>query len=259
MPSRRTEGTRSRTRALPTRTSRWRATRLLHPDRSFERSRRLEWRSSSILLSTEAHVSLGLVQVYHEWDWAAAGQSFRHAIELTPNRSDAHRGYGLCLASQGSTDEAVAQTRRALQLDPVNLFNTFAVGWALIGASRYDDLIEHFKRSLEIDPRFVAAHHFIGLGYVGKRRFREGIAEIEKASALSTDNLLALANLGFAYAAAGDKIRAERILDDLEQLAARRYVSPYYLGRSSPASAARIRRSSSSSVRTPTAHAGCGR
>ena len=180
-------------------------------------------------LSPEAHVALGRVQAYHEWDWAAAGESFRRAIELTPNGSDAHREYGLCLASQGSTDEAVAETRRALQLDPVNLFNNFAVGWALIGARRYDELIEHFKKSLEIDPRFVAAHHFIGLGYVGKRMFREGIAEIEKASALSTDNLLVLANLGFAHAAAGDKIRAERILEGLQQLAVSRYVSPYYL------------------------------
>ena len=137
--------------------------------------------------------------------------------------------YGLCLASQGSTDEAVAETRRALQLDPVNLFNNFAVGWALIGARRYDEVIEHFKQSLEIDPHFVAAHHFIGLGYVGKRMFREGIAEIEQATALSTDNLVVLANLGFAYAAAGDKIRAERILEDLQQAAVSRYVSPYYL------------------------------
>jgi tetratricopeptide (TPR) repeat protein len=103
------------------------------------------------------------------------GPSFRRAIELTPNQSDAHREYGLCLASQGSTDEAVAETRRALQLDPVNLFNNFAVGWALIGARRYDEVIEHFNKSLEIDPRFVAAHHFIGLGYVGKRMFREGL------------------------------------------------------------------------------------
>ena len=180
-------------------------------------------------LLTEAHVSLGRVQAYHEWDWSAAGQSFRRALDLTPNGADAHREYGLCLASQGSTDEAVAETRRALELDPVNLFNNFAVGWALIAARRYDDVIEHFRKSLEIDPRFVAAHHFIGLGYVGKRMFREGIAEIEQASALSADNLLVLANLGFAHAAAGDRIRAERILEDLRQLGTSRYVSPYYL------------------------------
>mgnify|MGYP003511646627 CR=1 FL=1 len=72
---------------------------------------------------------------------------------MTPNGSDAYREYGLCLASQGLTNGAVAETRRALQLDPVNLFNNFAVGWALIGARRYDERGYRRSPSRRVMPR----------------------------------------------------------------------------------------------------------
>jgi Flp pilus assembly protein TadD len=72
----------------------------------------------------------------------------------------------------------------------------------------------------------LPAHHFIGPGYLGKRMYREATAELERARALAGDNLLVQANLGFAYAQAGDSKQAERVLADFERLAATRYVSP---------------------------------
>ena len=176
----------------------------------------------------EGHVSLGRIKAYYDWDWKAAGRAFSHAVALNPASPDARREYGLYLAVVGRPEEAVAETRRALALDPISLPANFAVGWALISGRQYDDTLAHFRRSLDIDPRFTAAHHFIGLGYIGKRMYREAIPELQRALRLSDDSLLVIAELGFAYGAAGDIRESERLLSQLDEMRSKRYVSPYY-------------------------------
>ena len=176
----------------------------------------------------EAHVSLGRVKAYHDWDWDGAGHEFRRALDLSPNSADARREYGLYLAAIGRHDEAVAQARRALQLEPASLFTNFAVGWALISARRYDETIEHCYKSLEIDGQFAGAPHFIGLAYVGKSMWGEAVAEFQKALSLSPDSVLYRAQLGFALARAGRTREAETVLAELSATTRERYVSPYY-------------------------------
>src|SRR6266480_1671488 len=67
----------------------------------------------------EAHVSLGRVKAYYEWQWLAAEEEFKRAIALNPNSADAHREYGFYLTSVGRNNEAIAETKQGQELgDP---------------------------------------------------------------------------------------------------------------------------------------------
>src|SRR6185369_8236835 len=69
----------------------------------------------------EAHASNAYIRAYYEWDWRAAEQEFRRALELQPNYADAYFSYGRFLASRRRFDEAIAQVERAVELDPLSL------------------------------------------------------------------------------------------------------------------------------------------
>jgi tetratricopeptide (TPR) repeat protein len=127
----------------------------------------------------------------------------------------------------GRHNDALAETRRALELDPTSLMTNFAMGWALISARQYDQTIALFQRALEIDPRFAGAPHFIGTANVGRRMFGEAVTEFWKALRLQPDNILFKAQLGFALARVRRTQEAEAILADFNASTAQRYVSPY--------------------------------
>src|SRR5438132_11529339 len=68
----------------------------------------------------DAHASLGDQLCVYDWDASAAVREFRRAIELNPSLANAHYFYSHCLAAHGRLDEALAEARRAHELDPLN-------------------------------------------------------------------------------------------------------------------------------------------
>jgi adenylate cyclase len=98
---------------------------------------------------SEAHASLGNIQLFYEWDWNAAERSYQKAIELNQNNADARWFYGMGLAAHGRYDEAINQAQRALELDPLSLLVNVQVGWIYWLADRMDDVIAQAKK----DPR----------------------------------------------------------------------------------------------------------
>ena len=78
----------------------------------------------------EAHATLGYISHY-DWDWTTAEREFKRAIELNPNLALAHAWYGNYLASMKRLDRAVAEVRKAEQLDPFSLVVVTNVGWTL--------------------------------------------------------------------------------------------------------------------------------
>src|SRR5712692_4716749 len=64
----------------------------------------------------EAHASLGLIKMYHDWDWAGAEREYKRAIELDPRSGLGYLRYGSYLQLVGRFDEANASFERARQL-----------------------------------------------------------------------------------------------------------------------------------------------
>ncbi len=174
----------------------------------------------------EAHTALGFELFYYEWNVPESNKEFQRAFELNPNYATAHQWYGIWnLASTGRFDEAIAELKRAQELDRLSLIINTNLGESYIYARQYDKAIEQLRKTLELDQGFYRAHWTLGFAYELKGSFSEAIAEYQKARALD-DDPRELAMLGHAYATSGKRDEALKALDQLKELAKRRYVSP---------------------------------
>ncbi len=128
----------------------------------------------------EAHVALALVAESYEYDWPTAEKEYRRAIELDPNYSTAHQWYGEGLSWQGRFAEALAESDRARELDPVSLIVASDRGAVLFRAREYDRAITQYRAVLEMDPHFIHAFDYLLFSYIRSGRFPEGLDEIDK-------------------------------------------------------------------------------
>ena len=173
----------------------------------------------------EAHVSLGRIKAYYDWDWSGAEGEFRRAIELDSNSAIAHVEYGGYLATVGRSDQAIAEAKQGRELDPLSPLANFYVILALTSARRYDEAIE---QSQQVVGTFPQAHYWMGLGYLGKGKYQEAVAEFEKRLSISSDDMVTKPHLGYAYARSGKKDQAEKILAELKALK-QPQISPYLI------------------------------
>ncbi len=125
--------------------------------------------------SAEAHTALAYPENHYTWEWAAAEREYKTAIGLSPSYSTAHLRYAEYLSSVGRHDEAIAEVRRAQELDPLSMVVLSNVGRFLYHARRYDEAIPVLKRTLEIDPGRVYARLHLAMCYDEK-----GMPEIQE-------------------------------------------------------------------------------
>jgi tetratricopeptide (TPR) repeat protein len=87
------------------------------------------------------------------------------------------------------------------------------------------------EKTIELDPNFAPAHWGLGIGYLEKGMHDPAIAEMQKSVQLSQRAPIFVALLGEAYAVAGRREDAQKILDELKETAKQRFVTPYILAR----------------------------
>ena len=176
----------------------------------------------------EAHASLGYVRLF-DWDWSEAEKEYRRAVELNPNYPTAHHWYALYLTAMGRHAEAVAEIKRAQELDPLSLPIGVGVGWQFFLTRQYDRAIAEYQGVVEMEPNFYMARLWLGLAYAHEGKFEEALAEYARATELSGGGPLVLAAEAHAYALLGEGAKARGLLDELAVLSKERYVSPYYV------------------------------
>jgi TolB-like protein/DNA-binding winged helix-turn-helix (wHTH) protein/Flp pilus assembly protein TadD len=177
-------------------------------------------------LLAEAHTALAVVKLTYDWDWSGAEREFKRAIELNPSDSEAHFEYGFHLTVRGQFDEAVAEMRRAQELDPVSLVKITGLAQVLLTARRYDETIQLCGNALEMDPNLGFAHWLLGYAYMWKGMYEPAIVAFRKSIPLSGDSPDEPAALGLAYALSGKSGEARKILEELKQRSTRKYLSP---------------------------------
>jgi len=175
----------------------------------------------------EAHTSLANALVLN-LQFSASLLEFQRAIELNPNYATAHEWYGEELQNEGRFDEALAELKRAQELDPLSLVINSVLGSTLAAAGRNDEAIEQLRKTIEMDPTFDVTHWFLGQVYEDKGQLAEAIAQYEKATKLSPDPAVQ-ASLARAYALAGRKEEARKILANLTSESQKRYIPAYSL------------------------------
>jgi TolB-like protein/DNA-binding winged helix-turn-helix (wHTH) protein len=168
--------------------------------------------------------TLGELKWNFDWDWDAADRAFSRAIALSPSYSCAHEDRAVFLASLGRRSEALAEIAKIDQLD-TGFSSAQSESAAYFELRDYADLTEAAKRGLILDSNDAWQHYYLGAGYEGTGRLHEAIAEYQKAMETSDDPRPAVA-LAHAWAAAGEKGKARKILRGLEHNA-KAMTSPY--------------------------------
>lgn len=174
----------------------------------------------------EAHTSLACVRMMYERDWSNAEKEFRRAIELDPNYAQARNWYSHFLMAMGRIEESLAETERALKLDPLDDSINHYLGWHYLHARQFDRAIGQLEKTLAESPEFFLARVTLGMAYEHTGELDKAIAEFHKAYELEKNNVV-LGFLGHAYAMAGNREAAQKILKELEELSRRVYVPAY--------------------------------
>lgn len=164
----------------------------------------------------EAHAALAVVAENYDWDFKRAEKEYRRAIELNPSYATAHQWYAECLSFEGRSDEALAESARALQLDPLSPIVAVDNGAALYFARRNQLAIQRFRTVLDIHSGFPRAQLIVG-AYVEEGRFKEALDENKLWQRDDGGQPWTWAWEAYVYARAGERHEAARALDDLKR------------------------------------------
>jgi len=172
----------------------------------------------------EAHAALALAKAFYDWDSPGAESEFKLAIALNPNYENTRQFYGGFLVMEGRFEEGLAEMKRAREIDPLSLLIIAYSGLQYIYARQYDRAIELCQSALDMEANYWLAHDFLGVAHQLKGNLPEAIAAFQKAKQLD-DSPWILVRLGCAYAASGMGAEAQKMLEELQELSKRRYVS----------------------------------
>jgi TolB-like protein/DNA-binding winged helix-turn-helix (wHTH) protein len=133
----------------------------------------------------EAHAALGMEKSHYEFDFPGAEREFLKAIEVNPNSTYAHLFYSNCfLMPMGRKAQAIAENKRALELDPLSLpINNF-MGMTYMFATDYGSAYRQFQHTIAMDPTFPLAHEYFSGLLATMGRYEEAIKEHEKSEVL---------------------------------------------------------------------------
>jgi len=178
----------------------------------------------------EAYPALGMVKLYRRWDWAGAEADFKRAIELRPSYATAHHWYSILLRDRGRFDEAIAEARLALELDPLSPIMNANLGDVYFFARRYGDAIRQHRLGRDLDPTFAPTHLYLAMAFAQSGAIDSAIVSCETARALAGGGSYALGGLGYALGRGGRRPEAERVLKELQGLSARGQSVPFDIG-----------------------------
>jgi TolB-like protein/DNA-binding winged helix-turn-helix (wHTH) protein/Tfp pilus assembly protein PilF len=137
-------------------------------------------------LLAEAHAALGMEKSHYEFDFPGAEREFLKALEVNPNSPYAHLFYSNCfLMPMGRKAQAIAENKRAMEIDPLSLpINNF-MGMTYMFAGDNENAYRQFRHTIAMDPSFLLAHAYFSRLLFTMGRYEEGIKEHEKTDVLS--------------------------------------------------------------------------
>jgi tetratricopeptide (TPR) repeat protein len=188
--------------------------------------------------AVDGYLARGFVRGTCEHDWRGAADDFDHALQLNPNSPSAHyRRAVWYLVPVGRIEEAVTETQRALELDPLSAPGRFVEAWILHVAGRGQAAVEHTRVALEMFPNSIFGSWLSGFVMAGQGLFEEAETVLRRALHIDPENIWVRSILAAIYARqtqlTDDWVRsleraseASRILAELEELSTRQHVTP---------------------------------
>jgi TolB-like protein/Tfp pilus assembly protein PilF len=162
----------------------------------------------------EAHVLLASM-AETEWHWAEAESEYHRAVELRPNDAATYSGLAWWLECQGRTDEALTMRRHARELDPLATSGA-DLAWDLFYARRYDEAEQELHSVLAVRADNAYALWVLGFVLLANHRPLDAIPALEKGVSVSHRSPAIVGLLINAYAQAGRRRDALRLLNELK-------------------------------------------
>ena len=155
---------------------------------------------------------MGRIAFGYDWDWSAARNHFRRALDIDPNNRDAHFFHGMLSMALGRFDEAITHMERAERLDPLSAAVQSGFGRVLYRARRFDDAIAHLNEAIELEPQTPGNYHRLADVYEEVGRYDEALDLHGKEDALLGRPPGAGPAIARIYARMGKPAEARRIL-----------------------------------------------
>jgi DNA-binding winged helix-turn-helix (wHTH) protein/TolB-like protein len=126
----------------------------------------------------EPYATLGNVE-WSDRNWSKADENYLRSMELNPGYGDAHHWRAEMLTRLGRHDEAVAEIKTALQIDPLSLIFNSDAAYILIYARKYEEGLTQARRTREMNRDWTASFYdaFWALEYM--ERYEEALDEIK--------------------------------------------------------------------------------
>ena len=177
----------------------------------------------------EGHGALAMAKLHYDWDFPGAEQEFKRALQLNPSDADIRHDFAHYLMAMGRLSESEAESKRAVELDPVGDALNSCLCWHSFAARDYDAAVRLAEKFLRSQPDNSWEHTILGWTYEQKGMPEQAVAEFKRAVEITKGDPFFVAALGHAYAVAGNRREAEKILQTLSDRAKKSYVSPFDL------------------------------
>lgn len=161
----------------------------------------------------EAHLALGMEQLYGEWDMEAAKNSLKRALDLNPSLSDAWYHWAWWLEMMGDDEEAIAAGEKTVELSPLSYFYISWLADQYRDAGNYVKAVELAESVIALNPNYPVAWFVLGQVYLEQERFDEAIAAHENLAHMP----FWLFILGQTYAWTGQTDKALEIAGGYER------------------------------------------
>jgi len=178
----------------------------------------------------EAYSALGYSLGLYDWKWADAERAFKRAIELDEKNSLAHVRFAISYYQPtGRSAEAVAETERAVELEPVNLAMRANLTWAYILAGRKTDALANAEKLRDLEPDFVLGRYQLGLAYIANGMYQQAIDLTEKPLRADPNDQTMLQVAGCANAKLGRRNEANAVIGRFKEIRKTQYVMSFFV------------------------------
>jgi len=159
----------------------------------------------------EAHVAMGQIEQYFDWDWAGADASYQRALTLEPGNAEVVQGAANLAATLNHFEQALQLSRRAVGLDPLRASTHYVLAFNTWWAGQLDEAEAAVRKGLGVDPQFPWLHMVLSRVYLARSRPQEALAEAGRDPTPEFH----LQELALAYHALGQKQKSDQALAEL--------------------------------------------
>jgi TolB-like protein/Flp pilus assembly protein TadD len=175
-------------------------------------------------LLADAHTSLAHAKL-HALDWKGSEQEFLRAVQLAPGYAVAHFYYANFLTARNRFEEAIAEARESVRLDPVSMVAEANLAILYYNAGRHDEALAVCRKAIQMEPNLARPYDDLGRILLETSNFSDAIVALEKAAALSNRSARCLSSLGYGYGVTGQLDLAREILAELKGMSKQGYVA----------------------------------